>query len=132
MADIVKFMQNQPNFYAMKGASGENIELAEQALGLQFAADYREYIAAFGAASFAGHELTGVCQPNRLNVVEVTLAQRAQNHDIPDNWYVVEEMHIDGIVIWQATSGEIYLTGHGFHSHKTNNSLKEYISNAPG
>ena len=34
MADIVKLMQKQPDFYAMKGASEEEIRMAEQALEL--------------------------------------------------------------------------------------------------
>ena len=59
MADIVKFMQKQPDFYAMKGASEEDIKMAEQVLELRFATEYRKYIAAFGVASFAGHELPG-------------------------------------------------------------------------
>ena len=36
-----------------------------------------------------------------------------QNQKIPRDWYVVEETHIDSIVIWQALSGEIYQSAHG-------------------
>ena len=82
MNDIATKMQRKENFCALNGASDKNIQNAEITLGLQFAQDYREYVAAFGAASFAGHELTGVCGSKRLNVVPVTLEERS-NTTVP-------------------------------------------------
>ena len=94
LEDIIKLMQKQPDFYAMKGASEDDIKMAEQTLGLHFAADYRKYIAAFGVASFAGHELTGACKSKRLSVVDVTIEERG-NITVPANWYVLEQANID-------------------------------------
>ena len=128
MVDIVKLMRNKPDFYALQGAADTEIENAEQILNIRFADEYRSYVAAFGVASFAGHELTGVCKPKRLNVVEVTLEQRVMNQKIPADWYVVEEAHIDGIVIWQSPSGEIYQTMADAQSRKICGSLLEYVS----
>ena len=54
MNDIATKMQRKENFCALNGASDKNIQNAEITLGLQFAQDYREYVAAFGAASFLG------------------------------------------------------------------------------
>ena len=109
MADIVMLMQKQPDFYAMKGASEEEIRMAEQTLGLCFAADYRKYIAAYGVASFAGHELTGICKSKRLSVIDVTIEER-NNIPVPTDWYVLEQANIDGIVIWQDSNGTVYQT----------------------
>ena len=126
MADIVKLMQKQPDFYAMKGASEEEIRMAEQTLGLCFAADYHKYIAAYGVASFAGHELTGICKSKRLNVIDVTIDER-NNTPVPADWYVLEQANIDGIVIWQASNGTVYQTAPNAKAKKICGSLAEYI-----
>ena len=97
---IIKLMQEQPAFHARSAASNEEIAAVENVLGLRFAQDYREYVATFGAASFAGHELTGICKSDRLNVVTVTMEER-NNMVVPADWYVLEQANIDGIVVWQ-------------------------------
>lgn len=126
MADIVKLMQKQPDFYAMKGASEEEIRMAEQTLGLCFAADYHKYIAAYGVASFAGHELTGICKSKRLSVIDVTIDER-NNIPVPTDWYVLEQANIDGIVIWQDSNGTVYQTAPNTKAKKMCESLAEYI-----
>ena len=127
MADIVKLMKNQPDLYTMKGASDEDIKLAEEMLDLRFAADYREYVATFGVASFAGHELTGVCKSKRLDVVTVTQNERKINSTAYSDWYVVEDATIDGIVIWQSSQGEVYLCQGMCVPKKIADSLAEYL-----
>ena len=112
----------------MTGASYEDIHLAEQALGLQFAADYRQYIAEFGAASFDGHELTGICTSTRLNVVKVTQNERKNNVFALLDWYVIEQTGIDSITIWQNSKGEVFLTIPYGRPQKICNSLAEYIN----
>lgn len=126
MADIVKLIQKQPDFYAMTGASKEEIKMAEQALELCFATEYRKYIAAFGVSSFAGHELTGICKSKRLSVVDVTIEER-NNVAVPSDWYVLEQANIDGIVIWQVSDGTVYQTAPNAKAKKLCGSLAEYI-----
>lgn len=126
MNDIATEMQRKESFYALNGASDKDILNAESTLGLQFAQDYREYVAAFGAASFAGHELTGICKSDRLNVVPVTLEER-NNTAVPSDWYVLEQANIDGIVLWQDRSGTIYQTTPHIKPRKLCRSLAEYI-----
>ena len=60
-------------------------------------------------------------------MVQVTLEERANLPDVPADWYVVEQANIDGIVIWQAVSGEIYQTQPGAQPVKIADSLTEYI-----
>lgn len=100
----------------------------ETTLGVMFTEEYREYILVFGVASANGHELTGLCRSPRLNVVEVTMAERKNNANVPNDWYVVEQANIDDIVIWQASSGEIYQTAPGVQSCKLCDSLSEYVA----
>lgn len=127
MSELIEVMRCKPFFYAEKGASVNQIEQAEKYLGIEFALDFKEYLRKFGAVSFDGHELTGFSADKNLDVVEVT-KKNWHKYSVEKNIYVIEEAHIDGIVIWQAPSGEIYLTEPGFQIHKICNSLLEYIS----
>lgn len=126
MTDIVKLIQIKPDLYVMQGASDEEINQAALLLNLSFASDYRKYVATFGAASFDGHELTGICKSKRLSVVDVTIKERSRT-DVPDDWYVLEQTNFDGIVIWQNSSGDVYQTAPNAKAKKLCGSIAEYI-----
>lgn len=128
MANIVKSIQEKQGFVAFTGVSPEQIELAQAALGVKFAKEYREYVSAYGAASFENHELTGICASPRLNVVDVTEAERLKYPDPPKDWYVVEQLNIDDVSIWQAGTGEVYQLLPGAQPIKLSDSLSEYIA----
>lgn len=128
MADFISILSSLPDFYSLTGASGEQIAQAERALSLRFADDYRQYVRAFGAVSAAGHELTGICASRRLNVVEVTLSAKAAQPAIPQDWYVLEEANIDGIVIWQSGAGEVFQSQPGAEPVKLAGGICEYLS----
>lgn len=127
MNAILDVLRNAPDFIGGKGCGNVAIFDAEQALGIRFAPDYRAYLQKIGLACFDGHELTGICKAFRLNVVDVTLDERKQCPDAA-GWYVVEQANVDGIVIWQAPSGEIYQTMPGVSARKICNSLTEYVT----
>ena len=114
---VVKLLQTKESLYVFDAAAENDILSAEKALALRFAADYREYVSAFGAASYCEHELTGICKSARLNVVDVTQDERQYN-SVPADWYV----------IWQATDGTVYRTCPGSEADKICDSLEEYIS----
>ena len=75
-----------------------------------------------------GHELTGLGASSRLNVVDVTLEERQRNLNISPDWYVIEQTNIDGMVIWQSETGEIYQAVNEA-GKKICGSLMEYIEN---
>lgn len=127
MADILKTLQDKPGFVSMAGATDEQIQEAEAQLGLTFAKDYRAYVKAFGAAAFEGHELTGLSKSSRLSVVNATLEERAKNPAVPPDWYVVEQLQIDDVSIWQSGTGEIYQVIPGSEPAKVFNFMLEYI-----
>ena len=126
MEDLIKLMANQPDFFSLTGATKEEINSAEQELKTTFATDYIKYLFAYGVASFSGHELTGICKSNRLNVIFVTIEER-NNLNVPCSWYVLEQANIDGIVIWQDSNGQIYQTSPYMKPKKICDSLLEYI-----
>lgn len=110
MESIIDMLKEKDCFCSLKGVTEDEIRVAEQTLGLSFAKEYRAYLQAFGLASFQGHELTGIIKSPRLSVVAQTVAERNNNSHIPDDMYVIEIANIDGIVIWQGSTGEIFET----------------------
>lgn len=127
MSDVIKLMQAQPGFCSLKGVPDEQIKLIEQVLNLKLAEEYREYIAIFGVASFACHELTGACDSKRLSVVDVTIKER-NKVSVPNDWYVLEQTNINDIVIWQNVEGIIYQTMPMHNPKKLCDSLSEYLT----
>lgn len=127
MADVVRNLREKPGFFSRPGASEDQIQSAETLLGLTFAKEYREYASALGAATFESHELTGICASTRLNVVDVTEAERPKYPELPKDWYVLEQLNIDDVSIWQASSGEVYQLMPGAQPIKLSSSLSEYI-----
>ncbi|MCR5629089.1 SMI1/KNR4 family protein [Eubacterium sp.] len=91
-----------------KGVSSNFVEDAEKKLNLKFSNDYKEYLLTYGLLMFDGHEITGLGGDDRLDVVKVTLHLKELYSDIPKDWYVIEELGIDGVVIWQNEKGEIF------------------------
>ena len=128
MSKLIETMQGMKNFHALAAASDEQIELAQKQLGLTFSGDYKEYISNLGAATFSGHELTGICASPRLNVVNVTERCRASASGIDPAWYVLEELNIDEVTIWQAGDGSVYQVMSHAEPVKIAQGLIEYIS----
>ncbi|NLE68607.1 MAG: SMI1/KNR4 family protein [Clostridiales bacterium] len=127
MADMLSILRNKPGFVSLTGASEDAIQRAESELGLAFSKDYRVYLSTYGAVAYEGHELTGISKSPRLDVVHVTLEERQQYPNNPENWYVLEQLHIDDVSIWQASTGEVYQVMPGETPLKICDSLVEYI-----
>lgn len=127
MTEIVSKLQSMRSFRMGAAASMKAITAAEESLGLLFSDEYRDYISAFGAASVYGHELTGICTSRRLHVVDVTIAEREYNPSVPNDLYVIEQAHIDGIVVWQSSDGTVYQSMPNEVPVKLCDSLCEYV-----
>lgn len=110
MENIVEILLSMPDLLSSKGASIADICSAESELFLEFSEDYKQYVRHFGIVAYDGHELTGICKSSHLNVVDVTKAERIKAKLVPADFYVIEIANIDGIVIWQKSTGEIFKT----------------------
>lgn len=127
MSSIVDILKSKNFFVCERGATPEEIGNAQSTLGLTFAEDYKTYLQECGTASYEGHELTGIGKDLNLDVVTVTNSNLQRNHSINTSLYVVEETHIDGIVIWQGPDRKIYQTSMGTEPKQIAESLAEYI-----
>ncbi len=128
MNEIIRILNEKSGFVHMTPASEIYINDAEEQLQVRFSDEYRAYLSSYGCASFAGHELTGICRFSRLNVVDVTLKERKLNPNVPQNFYVIEQTHINGIVIWQDEDGSVYSSLPNLPPAKRFDSLLAYIS----
>ena len=127
MNNLITLIQSKPDFYKLNPASDEQIINAESELSLTFSEDYKVFLRAFGVASFEGHEIVGICNSSRLNVVEITKENKIKNPNIPSDFYVIEELNINGIIILQNKNGEVFQTLGQEKPVKIANSLIEYI-----
>ncbi|MCZ6155602.1 SMI1/KNR4 family protein [Campylobacter ureolyticus] len=127
MSKIVETIQNLENLIPLKPASIEDIENVEIELALPLAKDYKEYLLNFGAIMANDIELTGIAKSKNRNVVDVTKREWNLNRKIKHNLYVVENIGIDGIIIWQDSSGSIYESRPNYEAKKIANNLLEYI-----
>lgn len=133
MKSIVEVIKNSSDdLLTLKGATDEEICSAEDKLGLKFSDEYREYLKAFGIASWDGIELTGICKSKHQNVVDNTLYYRTNNNRVGNGLYVIRTLGIDGIVIWQNENGQIFQTAHQGEPVKCAESMMDYIQSFTG
>lgn len=107
------------------GISVEDVNNLECTLGLKFNKEYQDYLTNFSVMAFDGHEFTGASKSKRIDVVAVTNYERSLNELIPSSLYVIER--IDGIIIWQDSSGKIYRSVNTSEPSLIFKSLSEYI-----
>lgn len=128
MSALTQKMASMKYFKSRTPATKEQIKRAEYELGLTFTKEYFEYLSEFGCASFYGHEFTGISNSVRLNVVQVTNKLKSLNKNIPCDWYVIEEINVDGIAVWQNSKGTIYSTSPNRLYQKIADSFFDYIN----
>jgi len=127
MSKIIDVINNLENLLSLKPASTDDVGNIEIELALPLAEEYKEYLLEFGAILADDIELTGVAKSKNRDVVQVTKKEWAANDKIKHNLYVVENVGIDGIVIWQDGSGTVYESRPNHEARKIANSLSDYI-----
>lgn len=125
--DFIDVLKACPDYVGSYGRKEQDISNAEKELNTIFAADYHCYLERIGLASFNGHELTGITSNGRLSVVQATRQELLLQPDIPASWYVIEQVTIDGLVVWQCPSGKIYLSAPGHPARKIYDSFEAFI-----
>ena len=123
----IKELEKMNNFCSLKGVSHEIIKEYAELLHLNFSNEYTNYLKQYALASVNGHEITGIVNSKRLNVADVTMKNRKFNPEIPMNLYVIEELQIDDIVVWQDENGIIYQTVGISKPKKIFSSMVDYL-----
>jgi hypothetical protein len=124
--NIVSTINGLENLVTLKGASKDEIKKAENSLELSFAEDYKTYLEKYALISARHIEITGLVESKRLNVVDVTLAERPRR-PLPPDMYVIDNTGIEGILVLQNRDGEIFESQDSGTIKKIYSSLSEYI-----
>ena len=127
MYDVIEFLQSKGELLTGKAVPKEAVEKIEEQLGVSFANDYKKIVSTYGFVCVDGHEITGITNAKRLNVYEVTIKERENVACDMSGMYVIEQTHIDDIVIWQSASGEVYQTIFGENPEKIADCIMDYI-----
>ena len=127
MSKIIDVISGLKNLLPLKPATTEMIENIEIELALPLAEEYKEYLLQYGAIMADDVELTGVAKSKNRDVVQVTKREWASNSKIKHNLYVVENVGIEGIIIWQDGSGKIFESSPNNEAKQIANSLAEYL-----
>lgn len=127
MSRIIETIKKLPELITLKPVESEEVENIEIELALCLAEEYKEYLEKFGAVMADNVELTGVAKSKNRNVVSVTQREWKANPLIPHTMYVVENVGIDGIIIWQDTTGNIYQSRPNCQAEKIASNLADYL-----
>lgn len=117
-----------PGFSGFAPASEAAVAEAELALGLRFSPDFRSVLLEYGCIETDGHELTGLIDSKRLNVVRVTKDMRAIYKALGPYCYVIEDVYVDGVIICQDSYGLVFHLDLSGGLKKIASSLVEYLS----
>lgn len=128
MKTIIEVVKELPKMACVGRISTEAIAAAEEQLQTCFADEYRMYLAEFGAVSARRIELTGIISVDYCNVVSATKAAWELNPQVHHQLYVIENTYVDGVVIWQDSTGAIYQTTPKTKPARIASSLVEYIA----
>ncbi|MBE5968857.1 MAG: cell wall assembly/cell proliferation coordinating protein, KNR4-like protein [Lachnospiraceae bacterium] len=127
--DIINaFLRRKNVLHGTKHTDNE-VHSLEKKLGICFSSDYKTYLLEYGTVAYEGHELTGISNSKRLNVVDATERENCDRKQVINNMYVIECANIDGIVFWQAEDGKIYRTDYDSEPQFVCDSLSDYVAN---
>lgn len=124
---IIELLKSKQDFRHLDGVSTDEIDKAENELGLKFADDYREYLCQFALGAYDSHEFTGICKSPRLSVVSATKREKLENDNISDDMYLIEYVGMENYSIWQNTEGNVFGVPYMDVPKKIYDSLTEYI-----
>lgn len=127
MSKIIEVIESLEDLLPLKKATKEDVENIEKELGLALAEEYKEYLLNYGAIMADDIELTGVAKSKNRDVIQVTKREWEANEKVKHNLYVIENVGIDGIIIWQDATGKIYESSPNHEEKQIAGSLAEYI-----
>lgn len=124
---INQLLKGNPDVIHGNGALTNEIERAEKRLEILFSKDYKNYLFEFGSVVINDHELTGISKTKHRDVVSVTLDKWDFHEDFKRRrLYVIEDIGIDDIIIWQDGKGNIY-ESQGNAIKKIYDTFEDYI-----
>lgn len=123
---IVEKIAKIPNLYVGTGCTLQQLIDAQKELGVGFPKEFVDYVLNYGDISFYSTELTGLNLIGESNVVTATQLEREVNKSFPVDYFVIENLGMDGLIAASNQKGEVYAV-QGEYITKLCNSLSEYL-----
>ena len=127
--DVINSLGETDKLYFVGEVDLSEIAQAAEALNVEFAKDFVEYVQRFGSISVGSIELCGIDEDPECSTVDRTLNMREIFSDFPMDCYVIESVGIDNAVMVQKPDGKIYQFLHGHDLLFAADSLSEYLLN---
>ncbi|WP_417386272.1 SMI1/KNR4 family protein [Gimesia sp.] len=107
-----------PVMCAEEVPSNEEVDIAEQQIGVPFPQDFRAFILKYGGAVVGPYPIFGlraahVMDEDNWSVVEVTKQLRQMGIDNANHWIMISEDHA-GNPIGMAADGKVFIYDHDF------------------
>ena len=126
MKNIKIIIDSINDCYKGKKATKDDIIKAESKLELSFSSSYKIYLEEYGNISFDDVELAGLTKDKSNNVIDLTNRLRKIDNKIEKEFYVIENVGIDKIMMISNVKDEIFLYKNG-KKIKKYNSFVDYI-----
>ena len=127
MSNIISTIKKLSAMESLGPASNEVITNAEVSLNLKFAGDYKEYLSVFGMVWSDNIAISGITDDEDYGVVELTNKLRPFYTQVPLNFYAIEDVGVDGLVIWQDESSAIYQSIPNNEPMRLYDNLSDYL-----
>jgi hypothetical protein len=128
MSNILSTIESFKRKKSTGGIEKSIISKAEKELAVTFASDYKLLLSNYGFLYVKGEEFLGIDIAS-YDVVKATKEARQNFNDFPAGMYVVENFAIDGILLLQKASGEVYTYQPNENLKQIASNLDEYLSN---
>lgn len=98
----------QSNVDTLNGVSDSEIQQAEEKLNIKFPETFKAVLKEFGIISNGADEFQGLGVEGHLNIVETTLEERKLAEGNLDNYAVLQNLGIEGILIVVDENDRVY------------------------
>lgn len=128
MNNIIKTIESFKRKRFTGSVSYDLIVNAEKELGTCIAPEYKDVLQEYGSLCVKGEEFLGIDCDN-YDIVKATNEARKSNKNFPLDVYVIENTAIDGILIVQKNTCELFSYQPNGKLQLLANSLEEYLLN---
>ena len=126
MNNIIKTIESFKRKRFTGSISTDLIHNAENELGLKLSKEYKDVLQKYGSLCIKGEEFLGIDNDN-YDIVKATKDARINDSNFPLDAYVIENTAIEGILIIQKDTCELFTYQPNGQLQPLSDTLKEYL-----
>ena len=126
MNNIIKTIESCKRKRFTGSISTDLIHNAENELGLKLSKEYKDVLQKYGSLCIKGEEFLGIDNDN-YDIVKATKDARINDSNFPLDAYVIENTAIEGILIIQKDTCELFTYQPNGQLQPLSDTLEEYL-----